>query len=200
MTRTVAAIDCGTNSTRLLVARSVDGGGYETIERLMTITRLGQDVDRTGRLADEAIERVLACLREYKAANWGALRQLEVLDDCDRRELQLEARNGDRSFEVEIEVRSASVETLEGRVERRLFALGFYLAAYPADLGTGHLLLVFLGAGHATCEPGIAGFLMIRCALGPVHAVFGERAVPARGAAVKAVPGVVQEGRLLGRV
>ena len=58
----VAAIDMGTNSTRLLVH-----DGENTIERLMTITRLGQDVDRTGRLADEAIERVLSCLRTYKS-------------------------------------------------------------------------------------------------------------------------------------
>ena len=58
----VAAIDMGTNSTRLLVH-----DGEHTIERLMTITRLGQDVDRTGRLADEAIERVLSCLRTYKS-------------------------------------------------------------------------------------------------------------------------------------
>ena len=58
----VAAIDMGTNSTRLLVH-----DGEQTLERLMTITRLGQDVDRTGRLADEAIERVITCLRSYKA-------------------------------------------------------------------------------------------------------------------------------------
>ena len=55
----VAAIDCGTNSVRLLVA---DGG--RTVERLMRITRLGQGVDATGRLADDAIERTLAVLRE----------------------------------------------------------------------------------------------------------------------------------------
>ena len=61
MTDPVAAIDLGTNSTRLLVH-----DGERTLERLMTITRLGQDVERTGRLADEAIGRVLACLRGYR--------------------------------------------------------------------------------------------------------------------------------------
>ena len=45
MTRTVAAIDCGTNSTRLLVARDTGDGRFETLERLMTITRLGEGVD-----------------------------------------------------------------------------------------------------------------------------------------------------------
>ena len=59
---TVAAIDCGTNSTRLLVR---DRG--RTVERLMRITRLGQRVDDTGRLAPEAIERTVAVLREYRS-------------------------------------------------------------------------------------------------------------------------------------
>ena len=44
MSAPVAAIDCGTNSTRLLVV----GPEGETLERLMRITRLGQGVDRTG--------------------------------------------------------------------------------------------------------------------------------------------------------
>ena len=58
----LAAIDCGTNSTRLLVS---DGG--TTVERLMRITRLGQGVDATGELAGESVERTLAVLREYRA-------------------------------------------------------------------------------------------------------------------------------------
>ena len=53
----VAVIDCGTNSTRLLV---VDDDGTSR-ERHMTITRLGQDVGRTGRLHPDAIDRVLQC-------------------------------------------------------------------------------------------------------------------------------------------
>ncbi|MDA8185785.1 MAG: exopolyphosphatase [Actinomycetota bacterium] len=57
----VAAIDCGTNSTRLLV---VDPAG-EVLERLMRITRLGQGVDSSGRLAPDAVARTLAVLREY---------------------------------------------------------------------------------------------------------------------------------------
>ena len=58
----IAAIDCGTNSTRLLVA---DANGQPLV-RLMRITRLGQGVDATGRLAPEAIERCLAVLREFR--------------------------------------------------------------------------------------------------------------------------------------
>ncbi|GAA2546417.1 MULTISPECIES: Ppx/GppA phosphatase family protein [Streptomyces] len=65
MTR-VAAIDCGTNSIRLLVADADPGTGELTdLDRRMTIVRLGQGVDRTGRLAPEALERTFAACREY---------------------------------------------------------------------------------------------------------------------------------------
>ena len=58
MTTRVAAIDCGTNSIRLLVA-DVDPrtGALKDLDRRMRIVRLGQGVDRTGRLAPEALER-----------------------------------------------------------------------------------------------------------------------------------------------
>ncbi|CAM5585768.1 hydrolase [Streptomyces spiroverticillatus] len=65
MTR-VAAIDCGTNSIRLLVAdANPETGELVDLDRRMTIVRLGQGVDRTGRLAPEALERTFAACREY---------------------------------------------------------------------------------------------------------------------------------------
>jgi exopolyphosphatase/guanosine-5'-triphosphate,3'-diphosphate pyrophosphatase len=66
MTTRVAAVDCGTNSIRLLVA-DVDPvtGGLKDLDRRMRIVRLGQGVDRTGRLAPEALERTFAACREY---------------------------------------------------------------------------------------------------------------------------------------
>lgn len=60
----VAAIDCGTNSTRLLVA---DTDGRELL-RLMRITRLGQGVDKANALAPEAIARTVDVLHEYRRA------------------------------------------------------------------------------------------------------------------------------------
>ncbi|MET9290566.1 Ppx/GppA phosphatase family protein [Streptomyces sp. NPDC003077] len=64
----VAAIDCGTNSIRLLVADvDPDTGELKDLDRRMTIVRLGQGVDRTGRLAPEALERTFAACREYAA-------------------------------------------------------------------------------------------------------------------------------------
>jgi exopolyphosphatase/guanosine-5'-triphosphate,3'-diphosphate pyrophosphatase len=56
-----AAIDCGTNSTRLLIS-----DGVTATERLMRVTRLGAGVDRTGNLDPAAIERTLEVLREYR--------------------------------------------------------------------------------------------------------------------------------------
>lgn len=67
MTR-VAAIDCGTNSIRLLIADADPATGELTeLDRRMEIVRLGQDVDRTGRLAPEALERTFAACRRYAA-------------------------------------------------------------------------------------------------------------------------------------
>lgn len=65
MTR-VGAIDCGTNSLRLLVAE-VAGGAKTDLHREMRVVRLGQGVDRTGRLAPEALERVRVALTDYAA-------------------------------------------------------------------------------------------------------------------------------------
>jgi exopolyphosphatase / guanosine-5'-triphosphate,3'-diphosphate pyrophosphatase len=67
MTR-VAAIDCGTNTIKLLVTELDPTTGSEReLVREMRMVRLGQDVDRTGRLADEALDRVFAAIDEYAA-------------------------------------------------------------------------------------------------------------------------------------
>ncbi|HEY2315182.1 MAG TPA: Ppx/GppA phosphatase family protein [Streptosporangiaceae bacterium] len=66
MTRRVAAIDCGTNSLRLLIADADPASHQLTdIQRRMEIVRLGQGVDATGMLAPEALERTLRMLAEY---------------------------------------------------------------------------------------------------------------------------------------
>jgi exopolyphosphatase / guanosine-5'-triphosphate,3'-diphosphate pyrophosphatase len=64
----VAVVDCGTNTIRLLVADLDPASGtLDSLVRELRIVRLGQDVDRTGRLADDALERVLAATDEYAA-------------------------------------------------------------------------------------------------------------------------------------
>ena len=66
MTR-VAAIDCGTNSIRLLIADRPVGGTLTDVVRRMEIVRLGQGVDRTGRLDPTALARTLAATEDYAA-------------------------------------------------------------------------------------------------------------------------------------
>src|SRR5215218_8756930 len=62
----VAVLDLGTNTTRVLVA-DVDDGRVRELERRTKVTRLGQGVDSSGRLADEAIRRVTETLEDYEA-------------------------------------------------------------------------------------------------------------------------------------
>ncbi|CAM3580212.1 Ppx/GppA phosphatase family protein [Nocardioides zeicaulis] len=62
---TVAALDCGTNSIKLLIGSARPGGGMDVVLRDSRVVRLGQGVDRTGELADEALERTFAAIDEF---------------------------------------------------------------------------------------------------------------------------------------
>ncbi len=91
----MAVVDIGTNSTRLLVAE-VDGsiGTIDELVRHSTVTRLGEGVDATGRLSQQAIDRVLATLATYRAEmdSLGCTANLAVLTSAVR-----DAENG-RAF------------------------------------------------------------------------------------------------------
>ena len=132
----VAAIDMGTNSTRLVVH-----DGENTIERLMTITRLGQDVDRTGCLADEAIERVLSCLQTYKAVmdQLGVTRVRAVATSAAR-----DAANRDEFFTAVHDVVGVEPELLSGFDEGKLSFRGATADLDPAD---GPFLVFDIGGG-----------------------------------------------------
>lgn len=97
MTR-VAAVDLGTNTTRLLVA-DVDGKTLETVERREQITSLGEGVDRRRRLLPAPIARVRNCLVAYRreAERLGAERVLAVATSAVR-----DAENGE-AFLGEVE-------------------------------------------------------------------------------------------------
>ena len=90
MSERVAAIDCGTNSIRLLVA-DVDAaaGTLTDVVRRMEVVRLGEGVDRTGRLAPAALARTLAACREYG----------EVVDACGAQRLRFVATSASRDAE-----------------------------------------------------------------------------------------------------
>ncbi|MDB1494323.1 MULTISPECIES: Ppx/GppA phosphatase family protein [Bifidobacterium] len=62
---TVAGIDCGTNSIRLKVSRVGEDGVEDIVPRILRVIRLGQDVDKTHRFADEALARAYEAAREF---------------------------------------------------------------------------------------------------------------------------------------
>lgn len=70
----VAGIDCGTNSIRLKIARVDNQGMHDVVPRMLRVIRLGQDVDKTHRFADEALSRASAAAHEFA----GVLHQYPV--------------------------------------------------------------------------------------------------------------------------
>src|SRR4029453_10191238 len=62
---TVAAIDCGTNSIRLLIAEPNGSGGLKDLGRCLEIVRLGQGVDASGEFHPEALQRTFAAAGSY---------------------------------------------------------------------------------------------------------------------------------------
>ncbi len=136
----VAALDMGTNSTRILVAEPRDGR-LAVLERHNTITRLGQGVGASGRLADEAVERTVACLRGYR----------ELLDrhGVDRVRIAAtsaarDAANRDALFDATEAVIGARPELLTGDEEGRLAFIG---ATGELDPALGPFLVVDIGGG-----------------------------------------------------
>ena len=133
----VAAVDCGSNSTRLLVT---DGQGAP-LSRLMRITRLGEGVDATGELAPEAVDRTVEVLREYR----------RVMDEHDVARVRMtatsaarDAANRDVFFGRATEVVGTAPELLSGEDEARLSFLG---ATAELDPGEGPFLVVDIGGG-----------------------------------------------------
>jgi exopolyphosphatase / guanosine-5'-triphosphate,3'-diphosphate pyrophosphatase len=109
----VAAVDCGTNSTRLLV---VDDEG-RSLDRRMRITRLGQGVDATGVLRDDAVERTLEVLREYRGAmDASGVRAGRLAATSAARD----AANGAAFLDAATEVTGLTAELLSGEEEGRL--------------------------------------------------------------------------------
>jgi exopolyphosphatase/guanosine-5'-triphosphate,3'-diphosphate pyrophosphatase len=117
----VAAIDCGTNSLRLLVADAPANGALRDVVRRMEIVRLGEGVDRTGRLAPAAIERTRLVLAEYadSIAELGARRVRMVATSASR-----DAENADEFRAMVIATLGAEPEVVSGDEEARLSFTG----------------------------------------------------------------------------
>jgi exopolyphosphatase / guanosine-5'-triphosphate,3'-diphosphate pyrophosphatase len=137
----IAALDLGTNSTRVLVARPDDAEGLETLVRRNTITRLGQGVDSAGALVPEAIERVLACLRDYRRdLDEHGVEQVRIAATSAARD----AANRDDFFDQVEQIVGTRPELLSGDEEGRLSFLG---ATRGLDPALGPFLMVDIGGG-----------------------------------------------------
>ncbi len=135
-----AAIDCGTNSTRLLVTRG-SGARKEALARTNTITRLGRGVDASGVLDPAAIERTLDALRSYRA----------VIDEHDVTKIRITATSAARDasnsadfFDAAESIVGVRPELLTGDEEAALSFLGATAELDPAD---GPYLVVDIGGG-----------------------------------------------------
>ncbi len=141
----VAAIDCGTNSIRLLIA-DLDQGRLRDIHREMRIVRLGQGVDATGQFAPDALARTRAALIDYAA----------LLDRFDVAKVRMvatsatrDAANRDVFFDMTADVLGpvvpgAVAEVITGTEEAEL---SFNGAVGELDSATGPFVVVDLGGG-----------------------------------------------------
>ncbi|WP_278261281.1 Ppx/GppA phosphatase family protein [Nocardia sp. AG03] len=142
----IAAVDCGTNSIRLLVAEVGADGTLTDVHREMRIVRLGQGVDATGRLAPEAIDRTRAALADYVdvMTATGVTRVRMVATSATR-----DAANRDDFFEMTRAelgqvVPGAVAEVITGDEEARLSFAG---AVGELASDAGPFVVVDLGGG-----------------------------------------------------
>jgi exopolyphosphatase/guanosine-5'-triphosphate,3'-diphosphate pyrophosphatase len=165
MTTRVAAIDCGTNSIRLLVADLPDDpdGSLTDVVRRMEIVRLGQDVDRTGRLAPEAIERTRVALADYA----GQIRALDVAEvRMVATSASRDAANADEFRAMVLDTLGAPPEVVTGDEEASLSFAGA-VRGMPADTSRPYLV-VDIGGGSTefvlgTTRPELARSVDIGC-------------------------------------
>ncbi|HEX3751307.1 MAG TPA: Ppx/GppA phosphatase family protein [Streptosporangiaceae bacterium] len=153
MNRRVAAVDCGTNSIRLLIADvDPDRATLADVDRQMEIVRLGQGVDTTGRLAPGALDRTLKALSGYAAliTDRGAEAVRMVATSATR-----DAANADEFVRRVTEILGTGPEVLSGDEEARLSFLGA-----TAELGpqvSSPYLVVDIGGGSTEFVLGPGG-------------------------------------------
>jgi exopolyphosphatase/guanosine-5'-triphosphate,3'-diphosphate pyrophosphatase len=140
----------GSNSTRLLVA-DAGGGSVRELVRETRITRLAQGVDATGRLADEAVERVLGVLSGYRGEidRLGAEKVVAVATSAVR-----DAANGPDFLATLRDRFAIDARTLTGDEEARLTFMGA-TAARPR--GGDPVLVLDIGGGSTEFVVGVPG-------------------------------------------
>ncbi len=135
----VAAVDIGTNSTRLLVA-DIDDGRVNELLRLTNVTRLGEGVDRDGRLSEAAIGRVSEACEHYRAEidRLGAERTLAVLTSAVR-----DSANGDQFAAMLRDRFGFEADEVSGEREAEFT----YRGATSQRDRNGSLLVIDIGGG-----------------------------------------------------
>ena len=136
----VAAIDCGTNSIRLLIA-DIDGNNFREVVRDMEIVRLGQGVDQTGQFHPDAIARTLAAVDKFAAEI--AKRGVEKIRFCATSATR-DATNRHLFVDGVRERLGIEVEVISGDEEA---ALSFAGAIKDLDPSNGPFLVVDIGGG-----------------------------------------------------
>jgi exopolyphosphatase/guanosine-5'-triphosphate,3'-diphosphate pyrophosphatase len=146
----VAVVDLGTNTTRVLVA-DVRDGHVDEVDRRTTVTRLGEGVDATGRLADAAIERVTTVLDGYKQAidELGVERTIALATSATR-----DAQNGDEFRQLLHDRYDFDARIIPGEEEARLTFLG---ATAARPVGDAPLLVIDIGGGSTEYIVGRGG-------------------------------------------
>jgi exopolyphosphatase/guanosine-5'-triphosphate,3'-diphosphate pyrophosphatase len=145
-TRRVAAVDCGTNSTRLLI---VDEHGAQLVRELR-VTRLGEGVDATGALSPAAIERTVGVLRGYRATmdEEGVAAARVVATSAVR-----DASNGPSFLDAAAATMRLPVELLSGEEEGRLAFAG---ATSDLEPGGGPYVVLDIGGGSTELTARVA--------------------------------------------
>jgi exopolyphosphatase/guanosine-5'-triphosphate,3'-diphosphate pyrophosphatase len=136
----VAAIDCGTNSIRLLIA-DIDANNFREVVRDMEIVRLGQGVDETGQFHPDAIARTLTAVDKFAAEI--AKRGVEKIRFCATSATR-DATNRHLFVDGVRERLGIELEVISGDEEA---ALSFAGAIKDLDPSNGHFLVVDIGGG-----------------------------------------------------
>ena len=136
----VAAIDCGTNSIRLLIA-DVDGTNFREVARDMEIVRLGQGVDKTGQFEPEAVARTLKATEKFA----DVIRQkgVEKIRFCATSATR-DATNRNIFIDGVKEILGIEPEVIPGTEEAALSFMGATKELHPSD---GPFLVVDIGGG-----------------------------------------------------
>jgi exopolyphosphatase/guanosine-5'-triphosphate,3'-diphosphate pyrophosphatase len=137
----VAVVDIGTNSTRLLIADLAPDGALQELHRESIVTRLGDRTDATGRLQDDAMQRVFAALQRFRARidELGANATTAVLTSAVR-----DAANGETFTAAVRERYGLDARTIDGDEEA---ALTFAGATSERARDGRELLVVDIGGG-----------------------------------------------------